>query len=137
MINDYKDRHIDKLHPRKKTRPIASGEVSEGTARILMVVLIVGGLTWGWFINPNFFYILLAYVLLNIGYSLGLKNIAILDLFIVASGFLLRVYSGGVIVGIPVTEWLAIMILLLSLITVTIQSARATLRNPASSLRTE
>jgi 4-hydroxybenzoate polyprenyltransferase len=119
IINDYKDRHIDKLHPKKRTRPIASGEVSESLAKILMVVLLSAGLVWSFFIEINFFYLLTAYVLLNIGYSLGLKNIAILDLFIVAFGFLIRVYSGGVIVGVPITDWLAVMILLLALFLVT------------------
>jgi decaprenyl-phosphate phosphoribosyltransferase len=119
VINDYKDRHVDKLHPRKKIRPIASGEVSERTAQILMVILLAAGLAWSWIIDPDFFFILLSYVFINIGYSLGLKNIAILDLFIVAFGFLLRVYAGGVIADVPVTEWLAIMILLLALFLVT------------------
>jgi decaprenyl-phosphate phosphoribosyltransferase len=119
VINDYKDREIDKLHPRKKTRPIASGEVSESLAKVLMVVLLGTGLIWSFFIEINFFYLLTAYTLLNIGYSMGLKNIAILDLFIVAFGFLIRVYSGGVIVGITITDWLAVMILLLALFLVT------------------
>lgn len=119
VINDYKDRHVDKLHPRKKTRPIASGEVNEKTARVLMVLLLGAGLVWSVFIHINFFYLLLAYVVLNIGYSFGLKNVAILDLFIVAFGFLLRIYSGGVIVGVPITDWLAVMILLLALFLVT------------------
>lgn len=119
VINDYKDRNVDKLHPRKKFRPIASGEVSEGTARIMMVLLIAGGLAWSAYINLDFLYLLLIYVGLNIGYSMGLKNIAILDLFIVAFGFLIRIYSGGVIVDVVITNWLAIMILLLALFLVT------------------
>lgn len=119
IMNDYKDRHVDRLHPRKRLRPIASGEVNEKTALVLMVLLLVGGLLWSFVINVYFFYFLVTYVLLNIGYSLGLKNIAILDLFIVAFGFLLRIYSGGVIVDVPVTDWLAVMILLLSLFLVT------------------
>lgn len=119
VLNDYQDRQVDRLHPRKKTRPIASGEVSERTAQVLMVILLGGGLALSFFINQLFFYILVIYVVLNIGYSMGLKNVAILDLFIVASGFLLRVYSGGIIANVPVTEWLAIMILLLALFLVT------------------
>ena len=119
IMNDYKDRHVDRLHPRKRLRPIASGEVNEKMALTLMVILLAGSLAWSISINLYFFYFLLTYVLLNIGYSLGLKNIAILDLFIVAFGFLLRIYSGGVIVDVPVTDWLAVMILLLSLFLVT------------------
>ncbi len=119
IMNDYKDRHVDRLHPRKRLRPIASGEVNEKAALVLMVFLLVGSLVWSILINVYFFYFLLTYVLLNIGYSLGLKNVAILDLFIVAFGFLLRIYSGGVIVDVPITDWLAVMILLLSLFLVT------------------
>ena len=119
IMNDYQDRHLDRLHPRKKKRPIASGEVSEKTAKILMVLLPLVGIVLAFLINLYFLYILIIYVLLNIGYSMGLKNVAILDLFIVASGFLLRVYAGGFIAEVPVTEWLAIMILLLALFLVT------------------
>ncbi len=119
IINDYKDRHADRLHPRKRLRPIASGEVAESTAKFLMVLLPAAGLAWSIFIEVNFFYLLLAYVVLNLGYSMGLKNVAILDLFIVAFGFLLRIYSGGVIVDVPITDWLAVMILLLALFLVT------------------
>jgi decaprenyl-phosphate phosphoribosyltransferase len=119
VINDYQDRHVDRLHPEKRTRPIASGEVNEKTAKMLMGILVIGGLLLSYLINIDFFYLLLVYVLLNIGYSAGLKNVAILDLFIVAFGFLLRIYSGGAIVNVPITDWLAIMILLLALFLVT------------------
>lgn len=119
VINDYRDREADKNHPKKKFRPIASGEVKESTARVIMFLLPIAGLAWSLAINVNFFYLLLVYVVLNLGYSMGLKNVAILDLFIVAFGFLLRIYSGGVIVDVPITNWLAIMILLLALFLVT------------------
>jgi decaprenyl-phosphate phosphoribosyltransferase len=119
VMNDFRDRHVDRLHPKKKKRPIASGEVSEKTARITMIILLVSGLALSFVINHDFSYILVTYMLLNIGYSMGLKNIAIVDLFIVASGFLLRVYAGGFIADVPVTDWLAIMILLLALFLVT------------------
>ena len=119
VMNDYRDRELDRLHPKKRKRPIASGEVSERTAKSVMVLLLLSSLALSFIINHDFSYLLVIYILLNIGYSLGLKNIAILDLFIVASGFLLRVYAGGFIADGPVTEWLAIMILLLALFLVT------------------
>lgn len=115
VLNDYRDREIDRLHPRKKTRPIAAGEVSETTAWVLIVMLVLGGMAIAAGLNMTFFYLLLTYFLLNFGYSLGLKNIAILDLFIVAFGFLIRIYSGGVIAEVAISHWLAIMILLLAL----------------------
>lgn len=119
IINDYRDRHIDKLHPKKRLRPLASGEVKGSVARILMVILTGAGLVWSVYINIHFFYLLSAYLALNLGYSLGLKNVAIVDLFIVAFGFLIRIYSGGVIANVPITDWLAVMILLLALFLVT------------------
>lgn len=115
VLNDYRDREADRLHPRKKLRPLASGEVKMSTAWMLMISLILSGLAIAATLNITFFYILLSYLVLNIGYSMGLKNIPILDLFIVSLGFLLRVYSGGVISGLPITHWLSLMVLLLAL----------------------
>lgn len=119
VINDYKDRKVDRLHPRKKLRPIASGEVNQATTWLLILVFTGGGLLWASYLNINFFYLLTVYVLLNLAYSMGLKNVPILDLFIVSSGFLLRIYSGGVLVNVAITQWLAVMILLLALFIVT------------------
>jgi decaprenyl-phosphate phosphoribosyltransferase len=115
VINDYRDMHVDRLHPRKKLRPLASGAVSIPTAWALIAVFMAGGLVWGFFLNLVFFYLLLSYLALNLAYSYGLKNIPIVDLFIVSSGFLIRIYSGGAITGLQITHWLSIMILLLAL----------------------
>jgi decaprenyl-phosphate phosphoribosyltransferase len=115
VINDFRDRHVDRLHPKKKFRPLASGEVKTPMAYLLMVTLIGSGLFLAVSINMVFFYLLSAYLIMNLGYSMGLKNIPILDLFIVALGFLIRVYSGGVIAGLPITHWLSLMVLLLAL----------------------
>lgn len=115
VINDYRDRHVDRMHPKKKFRPLASGEVSTTTAWLLIVVLVSTGLAAAAASNMAFFYILSAYFILNLGYSLGLKNIGIVDLFIVSLGFLFRVYSGGVIADLYITHWLSLMILLLAL----------------------
>ena len=115
VINDYRDRFIDRMHPTKKLRPIASGEIGTASAWILIVVLVSTGLVIAATLEMVFFYILLSYLVLNLGYSFGLKNIAIVDLFIVSLGFLLRIYSGGVIADLPITHWLSIMILLLAL----------------------
>lgn len=115
IINDYRDRFIDRLHPTKKFRPLASGEIGTATAWILIVGLVVSGMAIAAYLEMTFFYILVTYFVLNLGYSFGLKNIAIVDLFIVSLGFLLRVYSGGVIADLPITHWLSIMILLLAL----------------------
>ena len=115
VINDYRDRFVDRLHPRKKLRPLASGDISTVTAWVIMALTISSGFLIAAALNMTFFYILLTYFLMNLGYSLGLKNIPIVDLFIVSIGFLLRIYSGGVIADLPITHWLSIMILLLAL----------------------
>lgn len=115
VINDYRDRFVDRMHPTKKLRPIASGEIGAVSAWILIAALISGGLIIAAALEMAFFYLLLTYFVLNVGYSFGLKNIPIVDLFIVSLGFLLRIYSGGVIADLPITHWLSIMILLLAL----------------------
>lgn len=115
VINDFRDRFVDRLHPTKKLRPIASGEIGTVTAWILIVLFVSTGLFIAASLEMAFFYILVSYFIMNLAYSFGLKNIPILDLFIVSLGFLLRVYSGGVIADLPITHWLSIMILLLAL----------------------
>jgi 4-hydroxybenzoate polyprenyltransferase len=115
VLNDYNDRAVDRLHPKKSKRPLASGAVSERTAIILQVVLFGAGGVIAFLLDVSFFYMLMIYFGVNVLYSFGLKNVAILDLFIVASGFIIRIYSGGVVANVPVSHWLSIMILLSAL----------------------
>jgi len=115
IFNDYRDIEDDKIHPRKKLRPIASGKVSLGFAFTLMVVLLVGGLTIGLVIDKYLFVVLCIYMVLNISYSLGLKNISILDVLILSSGFVIRIIAGGIISQVMISDWLVIMVFLLAL----------------------
>ncbi|WKZ60954.1 MAG: UbiA prenyltransferase family protein [Cyclobacteriaceae bacterium] len=115
IINDFKDLEVDKLHPLKKKRPLPSGSISKSTAIILLTILLSIGLTLASFLNTTFLILLGVYLVLNIGYSFGLKNIPIVDLFIVSLGFLLRIHSGGILSGVEVSHWLSIMIMLLAL----------------------
>lgn len=115
VINDYIDREVDRLHPKKKLRPIASGTIKESSAWLIIVVLVLSGLGLAYYLDLNFFFFLLFYFAMNLGYSFGLKHIAILDLFIVAFGFLIRIYSGGALAQVGISHWLSIMILLLAL----------------------
>jgi 4-hydroxybenzoate polyprenyltransferase len=115
VINDFQDRHIDRLHPKKKFRPIASGEISSSVAWVLVVLFAGAGLLLASQLDMTFFLLIGMYFLINLGYSYGLKNVPIVDFFIVATGFLLRVYAGGVLASIEITHWLSLMILLLSL----------------------
>lgn len=115
IINDYADKEDDKKHPEKRNRPIASGAVSPAVALTIFTILVVAGFVTAYFINSRFLFLLALYFFLNIGYSFGLKNIPILDIFIIAIGFALRVRSGGNIAKVDVTIWLNIMIFLLAL----------------------
>lgn len=115
ILNDLQDRHEDKLHPKKKFRPIASGEINAGTAWTLIILFAGSGLLIAGALNITFLFLVVTYFVINVGYCFGLKNVPIIDLFIVASGFLLRIYSGGVIANHEITHWLSLMILLLAL----------------------
>lgn len=115
IINDYRDIEDDRKHPVKKMRPLASGEVSKGAAISICVLFLLAGFTGAWFIRDKFMFVLGIYFLLNLGYSFGLKNISIVDIFIIAIGFVLRVKAGAVIAEIGLSEWLTIMVFLLAL----------------------
>ena len=115
ILNDLKDIEADRLHPKKKERPLASGKVKKGTAILLCVVLMGTGLGGAYLLSIHFFYLVVSYILINLSYSFGLKHISILDLFLVSSGFLIRIYSGGVLADVPITNWVSLMILLLAL----------------------
>ncbi|HEU4472163.1 MAG TPA: decaprenyl-phosphate phosphoribosyltransferase [Flavisolibacter sp.] len=115
IINDYRDIEDDKKHPEKSKRPLASGAVSKPAALVICALLILTGLTLGYLIKEKFLFVLAIYFVLNLGYSFGLKSIPILDIVIVAAGFVLRVKGGAVIANVGVSEWLNIMVFLLAL----------------------
>jgi decaprenyl-phosphate phosphoribosyltransferase len=114
IINDYKDREDDRKHPVKCKRPLASGAVSPTSALVICAVLLVAGMGLAWHIRDKFFIVLGVYFLINLAYSLGLKAISILDIFILASGFVLRIKGGSVISLVPLSEWIIIMVFLLA-----------------------
>ncbi len=115
VLNDLKDVETDRLHPTKKGRPIASGRISKGLAIAIFGILLVSSLVGAFLLDQAFLYCIIAYLVLNVAYTFGLKNVAILDLFLVSSGFIFRVVSGGLLAHVPVSHWLVIMVLLLSL----------------------
>ena len=114
IVNDYKDIASDQQHPEKKNRPLASGKAKPMFAMIIMAVFVITGFGIAATLNKYFLVILGVYFIMNLSYSLGLKNISILDILIVAFGFLLRALSGGVIIDIPISQWLIIMVFLLA-----------------------
>ena len=116
IINDIRDVEKDKLHPIKKERPIASGKVSKKEGIILAILLFIISIFINWNIStsPISFIILLSYLLMNIAYSFGLKNLPIIDILILSIGFLLRVFYGAVILNLNVSNWLYLTILSIS-----------------------
>lgn len=115
IFNDIKDVEEDKVHPSKKNRPIAAGKIPVKNALIVMIILLCFGLGIATSLNITFLYILLGYFGMNILYSLKLKHIAIIDIIIISIGFVLRIFSGSVVVGVITTEWIIIMTFLLSM----------------------
>ncbi|WP_342371924.1 decaprenyl-phosphate phosphoribosyltransferase [Propioniciclava soli] len=105
LINDVRDVEVDRQHPKKRFRPIAAGELRPGTALVLAGVTAVASLALGWFIAPLLAVTLAVYWLLQVGYSVFWKNQPIIDLAMVAAGFLLRAVAGGVASGIPLSQW--------------------------------
>jgi len=114
-LNDYLDIEEDKQHPKKKYRPLASGAVSKFQAISIMSVLFVAGSTLMTILSLKAAGILAAYVIMNIAYTFYLKHIAILDVVIIAIGFVLRLFIGSAVTGIPLSMWIVIMTFLLAL----------------------
>ena len=115
IINDYRDRDKDIQHPIKKFRPLAAGTVSPAFAVILSIAFIVIALIGSYFLEPHFHLIIVAYYILNVAYSFGFKNIPIVDVFIIAVGFILRVQAGAIVGEVPLSMWLNLMVFLLAL----------------------
>jgi decaprenyl-phosphate phosphoribosyltransferase len=105
LINDVRDVEEDRLHPRKRFRPIAAGEVKPTVALALAGVTGLVGLALGFWVSVGLGITLVVYVVLQIFYSAFLKHLPVVDLAMVASGFLLRAIAGGVATGIPLSQW--------------------------------
>jgi len=117
IINDYRDIEDDRKHPVKCNRPLASGKVKKPIAVSICIGLLLSGTLLGLLADPNykFLFILCLYFVINLFYSFGLKNFAILDILMLSSGFVLRVKGGAIISAVEATDWLIIMTFLLSL----------------------
>jgi len=115
VLNDYMDIEEDKQHPKKKFRPLASGRVSKNTGKILIIILSTISLLSAYLFNIQLFTVLCIYFVLNIAYSLKLKHITIVDIFIIATGFVLRLFAGASVIETPLSMWIIIMTFLLAL----------------------
>lgn len=123
IINDYSDIESDRKHPEKKNRPLSSGAISKFSAKIFLVLLIVFNISL-YYLGQNWFHqdlskfgiIILFYFLMNIAYTFKLKHVAIVDICIIATGFVLRVLAGGYITGIPISQWAVLLTFILALV---------------------
>ncbi len=105
LINDVRDAEEDRLHPRKRFRPVAAGELSPATALLLAAVTGVLGFALGFWTDPALGLTLAVYLVVQVLYSVFLKHLPVVDLAVVASGFLLRAIAGGVATGIALSQW--------------------------------
>lgn len=107
IINDIHDCKQDAIHPEKKSRPIASGTVSKSQALITGIILFIAGISIAFLVKrPQVIITLLAYLIINMLYTFFLKQIAILDVFIIAVGFCIRVIIGAVAIDVQPSQWI-------------------------------
>jgi 4-hydroxybenzoate polyprenyltransferase len=116
IFNDLQDREEDRSHPKKSQRPIARGEIQTGEALTVFAVLSIVGLGGAFLLSRNFFYAVAIYYVLQLAYSLKLKQVVILDIFVIAAGFFIRVVAGGLVIAVPISSWLLICTSLLALL---------------------
>ena len=112
LVNDLQDREADRRHPLKSRRPIASGALAPGIAVAAAAVLLAAALAGAIAINSSFAIVSVAYVALLSAYSFWFKHIVILDVLVLATGFVLRAIAGAVAIAVPFSSWLLLVTLL-------------------------
>ena len=115
IINDIQDAKLDRLHPVKKNRPVASGKLSVPSAYLEAAVLIGLSYHLATKLNPLFMVSLLAYLVLQILYSTFLKNVSVLDILIIATGFVIRVYAGAFAINAHLSVWFLLCVVSVAL----------------------
>lgn len=115
VLNDYVDREADRGHPTKCRRPLAAGRIGAAAAMILGALLLVYGLGIAAALSVDFALIAVGYLAINLGYSFGLKHVSILDVMLIALGFVLRVEAGAVLIDVAPSAWILICTGLLAL----------------------
>lgn len=118
LFNDLRDQAADRAHPVRRHRPLASGQISEIAALVTMILLLLGAVLASHRLGLGFSTVVGIYVLLNAGYSFGLKQVVILDVIIVAMGFVLRAVAGAVVINVEPSAWLILCTLMLALMVV-------------------
>ncbi len=115
LINDVADREGDRRHPKKRRRPIAAGELPVPAAITAAVVLGVTGLGGAVALGPKFAAVALTYMLLTLGYSFRFKHVVLIDVLVLAAGFVLRAVAGAFVIGVSISSWLILCTLMLAL----------------------
>ena len=115
LFNDIRDRDADRAHPKKRHRAIASGELAPGVAAGASVLLAIAALVAAFALTPRLGGVAAAYFVLNLAYSFGLKRVVILDVMLVAAGFLLRAWAGAAVLDVAISHWLVLCTGLLAL----------------------
>jgi 4-hydroxybenzoate polyprenyltransferase len=115
LLNDILDVAEDRQHPVKRSRPVASGRLSARTAAVAAALLALVALAGGWALDPEFFLVIAVYAVLNSLYSLLLKRVMLVDVFVIAAGFVLRVLGGGLVIHVEISAWLIVCTTLLAL----------------------
>ena len=115
ILNDYLDLEQDRAHPSKKNRPLASGKVPIAHAGAMAIVLLIVGLGIIFQLSIDTFYLSLSYVVIMVAYCLVFRKMALVDIGIIATGFVIRLYVGSTVTGIPNSMWIIIMTFLLAL----------------------
>lgn len=115
IINDLRDVESDRVHPIKRLRPIAAGRLAPGHARIVSVLLLGTGLAGAVLLSPAYAVVIAAYIVLQLAYTFGLKRVALVDVMMIAFGFVLRAIGGGVVVGVAISPWLLLCTFLLAM----------------------
>lgn len=115
IFNDLMDAKLDRLHPIKKNRPIAKGTIPVPLALILFLVLSSLALYIAHLLSPLFTFLVVGYLIIQVAYSLGLKNLPIIDILIIASGFIIRVYAGAFVIDAHLSVWFLLCVISVAL----------------------
>ena len=115
VVNDLRDAESDRQHPRKRLRPIASGQINSRSAWALVGLLLLVSIPAALMLRPAFGAVLVGYLVLMTAYTFALKHLVIVDVFAISAGFVLRAAGGAVVLDIPISPWLYVCTVLLSL----------------------
>lgn len=115
IFNDWIDRHEDARHPEKSTRPLAAGRIKAPVAFSFLALLLLSGSIVSYMVSPSVFFLVLTYLILNLAYTVKLKHIAIIDIVIISTGFVIRLLVGAEATQVDLSHWIIVMTFLLAL----------------------